>query len=284
MLVRPAPSSPGWSLVVNMAMDGLYFLKLGGSLITDKNATSKARVDIITRLANEISAARRINPTLKILVGHGSGSFGHSAAHRFNVHQGINNPSDWYGFNQVWYAARSLNQVVLDIFQQSGLPVVALPPSASVMTQNGTIHHWEIEPISSALNSGMIPLIQGDVIFDRGLGAVILSTEDFFTFLASQVQPQWILLAGKEPGVWKDYPRNSEIIPHITPANFAGLKASIHASASIDVTGGMISKVDQMLAIVKNLPDTKIRIFSALQPGSLNQALSGESIGTLITT
>ncbi len=267
-----------------MQMDGICFLKLGGSLITDKNAAGTAHKAIIARLADEISAARKSNPALKILIGHGSGSFGHSTAHRYNVHQGINNPSDWYGFNQVWYAARALNQVVLDIFQQAGLPVIALPPSTSVITQKGTIHHWEIEPVTSALNSGMIPLIQGDVIFDRDLGAVILSTEDFFAFLARRAQPHWILLAGKEPGVWKDYPQNSEIIPHITLANFPTLKASIHASASIDVTGGMIAKVDQMLTITKNLPDIKIRIFSALHPGSLNQALSGESIGTLITT
>jgi isopentenyl phosphate kinase len=55
----------------------LVFLKLGGSLITDKNQAHTARLDVLERMAFEIAAARAQDQDLKIVLGHGSGSFGH---------------------------------------------------------------------------------------------------------------------------------------------------------------------------------------------------------------
>ena len=51
----------------------LIFLKLGGSLITNKNIPFSARKDTLRRLAAEISEALDTNPELKLLIGHGSG-------------------------------------------------------------------------------------------------------------------------------------------------------------------------------------------------------------------
>ena len=61
-------------------MSELVFLKLGGSLITNKARRDTAQHAIINRLSVEIASARSYNPNLQILLGHGSGSFGHMAA------------------------------------------------------------------------------------------------------------------------------------------------------------------------------------------------------------
>ena len=58
----------------------LTFLKLGGSLITDKDSPHTARPEILRRLAEEIAAARQHNPAMQLIIGHGSGSFGHMPA------------------------------------------------------------------------------------------------------------------------------------------------------------------------------------------------------------
>jgi isopentenyl phosphate kinase len=71
-------------------MTELAFLKLGGSLITDKDLPYTPRLDKLTRLAQEIKAALfsdRLTGTqkqmgLKLILGHGSGSFGHTAGIR----------------------------------------------------------------------------------------------------------------------------------------------------------------------------------------------------------
>jgi isopentenyl phosphate kinase len=42
----------------------------------------------------------------------------------------------------------------------------------------------------------------------------------------------------------------------------------------------MRSKVAQMLALVEEIPDLEILIFSGLQPGNIRRALQGEIPGT----
>ena len=70
-----------------------FFLKLGGSLITDKSQPYTARLEVIDRLAQEILQARQENPGLLLLLGHGSGSFGHTPAHQYKYPPGRVNPS-----------------------------------------------------------------------------------------------------------------------------------------------------------------------------------------------
>ena len=65
----------------------------------------------------------------------------------------------------------------------------------------------------------MIPLVNGDTIFDDQRGGTILSTEDLFIYLARQLHPERILLAGLEEGVWADYPACTQLIGEITPRN-----------------------------------------------------------------
>ena len=71
------------------------FLKLGGSLITDKTQVETVRADVLTRLAAEIAQARRENTALRLVLGHGSGSFGHVAAARRGTRQGVADAEDW---------------------------------------------------------------------------------------------------------------------------------------------------------------------------------------------
>ena len=58
----------------------LTFVKLGGSLITDKRVENSFRAEAAARVAAEIQSALAQNPDLRLLIGHGSGSFGHVAA------------------------------------------------------------------------------------------------------------------------------------------------------------------------------------------------------------
>ncbi|MEI8166629.1 MAG: uridylate kinase, partial [Chloroflexales bacterium] len=56
------------------------FIKLGGSVITNKSGQEAPDLPLIARLAAEIAAARAARPTLAVVLGHGSGSFGHHYA------------------------------------------------------------------------------------------------------------------------------------------------------------------------------------------------------------
>ena len=216
------------------------------------------------------------------MLGHGSGSFGHAAASLHATRQGVSSPKAWQGFSEVWYQASRLNRLVVEAFHRANLPVVTFSPAAFVITQNGKISTWESFPIQAALSNGLLPVIHGDVAFDRILGGTILSTEDLFAHLARHIHPKRILLAGLEDGVWADFPSCEHLLREITPESISQLTPSLGAAAGVDVTGGMYSKVTGMLSLLEYIPDLEILIFSGEQPGNLRRALMGENPGTLL--
>lgn len=261
----------------------ILFLKLGGSLITDKLNARTARMETIQRLAGEIQAARQALPDMQLVLGHGSGSFGHVPADKYHTRDGVHSREDWLGFVDVWQQARELNQIILEALTQAGMPVMAFPPSVFIHAENGRPATVEAATLRSALKAGLVPLVAGDVIFDQVLGGTIFSTEDVFLALAPHLRPDRVLICGMEAGVWQDYPANTQLVLRVTPASYNNLEKTLGGSAGIDVTGGMRTKVDQMVALVTQFPQVRVQIFSGEAPGNLFEVLMGQSHGTLIT-
>ena len=264
-------------------MTELVFLKLGGSLITDKTLAYTPRLDKLANLAVQISTTLQTLPDLSLVLGHGSGSFGHTSAKEHGTRQGVGTARQWRGFAEVWFQASALNRFVMGALHEAGVPSLALAPVSAVTAKDGEIANWDLAPLESALAAGLVPVIYGDVIFDQARGGTILSTEDLFMRLARKLRPQRILLAGLEAAVWADFPERKQRIEKITPASFDRIKTGVGASQSADVTGGMDSKVRQMLALVTEIPTLTVQIFSGEQPLNISKALSGENLGTLIT-
>jgi isopentenyl phosphate kinase len=267
------PSSPS----------NLLFLKLGGSLITDKAKPRTPRKDVITRLAGEICTARNETGDLSLLLGHGSGSFGHVPAKKYGTRQGVTSPAAWQGFAEVWYEASALNRILIEALRAASLPVVSFPISAGATTRDGQVAAWNLDPLCAALEADLLPVVYGDVAFDILRGGTILSTEDIFTHLARALKPQRILLAGIDEAVWLDYPECTQRIPEITPDNWTEVAKSLGGSRTTDVTGGMASKVRAMLDLTAEIPGLEVHIFSGNQPGNLFSVLKGESLGTRIS-
>ena len=268
-------------MIVNQYKPGnLQFVKWGGSLITDKNSVSTARPDVLARLAAELAEYLHSQPEARLVLGHGSGSFGHVPAQRFRTRLGVRTPEEWLGFLEVWRQASSLNHWVMDALSLAGVPAIALQPSAAVIASNGKVSHWDLAPLQAALEAGLLPVIYGDVIFDSQRGGTILSTEDLFSYLAPQLRPRCVLLAGLVAGVWADFPACTELIPQIVPQDLPALEQALQGSAATDVTGGMSSKVRQALDLVEEVPGLEVRIFSGADPGSLLRVLLGEPAGT----
>ena len=87
----------------------ITFLKLGGSLITDKSSAHTARIDVIRRIGLEILDAWSENKG-PLLIGHGSGSFGHIPAKKYGTRDGVSTKSEWAGFAEVHAEATILNE------------------------------------------------------------------------------------------------------------------------------------------------------------------------------
>jgi isopentenyl phosphate kinase len=251
----------------------LTFLKLGGSLITDKAQPRTSRPEVLARLMEEIAAARAARADLKLVLGHGSGSFGHVEGGKYGTRQGVRTPDQWRGFADVQAAAGELNRLVVDAARAAGLPMLNLPPSASAVCRDGVIQTMAVDPVRVALAHDLVPLVFGDVALDEVRGGTIVSTEDVFRFLAAIMRPDRILLAGIEPGVLARWP-GGEVLPALDPGSTLGGIGGSHAA---DVTGGMASKVKEMLALAQAVPGVGVRIFSGTTPGLVYSALVDEA-------
>ena len=262
--------------------DPIILLKLGGSLITDKSRPHTHRPGAINRLAGEIKSVFEEQGGIKLVIGHGSGSFGHVPGKRYNTRQGVYSEEQWHGFAKVWYEASSLTRIVVESLSRTGLPVISFSPSASAISQDGSVLSWELKPVITALQNGLLPVIHGDVVFDTVRGGTILSTEDLFEHLTDVLHPSHILLAGIEAGVWADYPACTKLIDEITPTSLSQFLPLLGGSNQIDVTGGMASKVQQSMESVDRHPRLTIQIFSGDQAGNVEKALRGERLGTIL--
>jgi isopentenyl phosphate kinase len=275
----------------------LILLKLGGSLITDKDKEYTPRLDKLRELSLEIKAALDSAPGLSLILGHGSGSFGHVAAKKHGTRDGVkpsppaplpkgegsNWSNYWNGFAEVRYQAAELNRFVVQSLLEAGIPALPFPPSASMISKDRKVIHHNIETIRRALSVGLLPVVQGDVAFDDSLGGTILSTEDVFTFLVDQFPVSRILLAGIEAGVWEDFPARTRLLKQIQLPAYEAKRSGIQGSVSTDVTGGMKAKVEEMLSLIHMHEGMTAQIFAAEEPGMLTRALQGENVGTLLT-
>ncbi|MCP4540220.1 MAG: uridylate kinase [Chloroflexi bacterium] len=263
----------------------VVFLKLGGSLITDKTRAYTDRPQIIARLAQEIRQTLDITPDLQLLIGHGSGSFGHWTAKPHGTRQGVRTPDQWRAYAQVAAAAARLNRIVTDAFLEAGIPILSVQPSASARCRDYVLEHLDTYPIHTALTHGLVPMIYGDVAPDNTHGGTIISTEDIFLFLTNsgELCPARILLLGEVPGVLD---LNSAVIPRITPADLSTLQETLTGSRGVDVTGGMADKVARMVKLVQRHPQTCVHILTGTEPGLLPRVLldADLSVGTRITS
>ena len=277
-------------------MKELVFLKLGGSLITDKTQPYTALLDVMDDIALQVKMTLQTHPDLRLVIGHGAGSFGHVPASEYRTRDGLPPKSTplahrerdetednyWKGFAEVWYQASTLNRHVMKALHKAEVRALALPPSASVLASDGQVAVWETTPLRMALSAGIVPVIFGDVTYDEVRGGTILSTEDLFVHLARALHPDRILLAGLEAAVWADFPARTKKIETITPASFEEISAGVGKSHGADVTGGMESKVRQMVELAAANPELPVQVFSGVEPGNLVRALTGDVLGTVI--
>jgi isopentenyl phosphate kinase len=259
----------------------LQLVKVGGSLITDKTRAYTARPEVIGRLAAEVRTALDADPNLTLLLGHGSGSFGHWAAEPYATQQGVATAAEWRGYAEVAAAAARLNRLVTDAFLAADVPVLSLQPSASARCRDGEVVQLSMRPIRDALENGLVPLVYGDVALDDVRGGTIASTEDLFVYLADRLHAARILLLGRFPGVLDG---DGRVIPRITPASYPRWRDALSTSSGVDVTGGMADKVARMVDLVRRHPETSVRILTGTRPGLLTRVLLDDEadVGTAI--
>jgi isopentenyl phosphate kinase len=242
------------------------FVKFGGSVITDKRIAESADLDAIQRLAGAVATARHKRPDLRLVLSHGSGSFGHVAAAQYGIHKGLASDADWFGFAATSAAALRLNRLVVDALIDAHVPAMSFQPSTTVETADGQVVAWHTAHITKALEYGMVPVVHGDVSFDRRQGSAIASTEMLLQWLCHvpSLQPHKIILVGESAVYTADPHKHPDAtrIPFIHRGNVQQVMGGAGGSYGVDVTGGMASKLALMWRLIEQTPQLQVQFIA----------------------
>lgn len=252
------------------------YLKLGGALLTVKAGREEARPDVLAALAGEIAAWRQ-QADRPLVLAHGSGSFAHVAARDTGFPE---HDAGGPALAAVAAAARRLDGMVVDALVARGLPAVPVPGSLLAFCRDGRVLDVRARLVTSLLEAGLLPVLYGDAAPDASLRGAIASTEPQLVALARHLPPRRIVLATDVDGVYDADPHGhggGSIVPEITPRSWPDLGSALGGTAPgvVDVTGGMASKVAQMLALVEGDPSIEALVVSGRRPGAVAAALDG---------
>ena len=260
-------------------MKELILVKLGGSVITEKDKSGTENLAVIKRLAKEVYDARK-EKDFSLIIGNGAGSFAHIPAHEYEIHKGAVREDTWYGFAVTQDAASRLNRIIVKELLEAGNQAVSVQASASCISNNNIIDYWYIDPVKKFLEKDIIPVPYGDPCIDKEMGCCIISTDEIMRYLAKNLEVKKVIMVSNVNGILKDKNDTDSVIPEITRENFDVVKKDITDPEGIDVTGGMIFKIEKLLELADD--GTESIIINGLVEGNLKKALIGEALGTTI--
>ncbi|WP_049980789.1 isopentenyl phosphate kinase [Halolamina rubra] len=244
-------------------------LKLGGSVITEKDRAETLDGAALDAVADAIADAFERDDADELVLVHGGGSFGHHHASEAGVTttEGTDDATDAVAIHG---AMKTLNQFVLSRLHDRGVPALPIHPlSAGARDADGALD-LPLNQAATMLGEGFVPVLHGDVIATAGEGVTVLSGDEIVTAAAESLSAERVGLCSTVPGVLDT---EDEVIPEITAYEDAA-DALGGSDAGEDVTGGMAAKVRELLAL-----GAPASVFGADDIGAF---LAGEGPGTTI--
>ncbi|MFQ3283847.1 MAG: isopentenyl phosphate kinase [Natronomonas sp.] len=218
--------------------DTTTVLKLGGSVVTEKNTPETVDTEALGRAAEAVAAIPG-----RVVVVHGGGSFGHhhAAEHGVSSTEGTHDDG---AIRAIHEAMKRLNGAVVGGLVEAGVSALPVHPfSAAARTAEGTLR-LETDPTTTMLEERFVPVLHGDAVVHAGAGATILSGDEIVVALARTLDADRVGVCSSVPGV---YDADGEVIDRI--ASFEDVADAVGASDSTDVTGGMAGKVRELLSL-----------------------------------
>jgi isopentenyl phosphate kinase len=248
--------------------DSITVLKLGGSLITEKDHPETLDDRALADAADAVAKALDSGSTERLVIVHGGGSFGHHHAseHGITTTEGTH---DHAAVTDVHEAMKTLNRFVRSRLHERDVPAIPVHPlSAGVRDGDGNLT-LPTAQVETMLAEGFVPVLHGDGIAHAGEGVTVLSGDEIVTNLAVSLDADRVGLCSTVPGVLDT---DEEVIPEISA--FEDAAEALGASDATDVTGGMAAKVRELLELT-----APAYVFG---PEGLSEFLAGEDAGTRI--
>lgn len=243
-------------------------MKLGGSVLTDKERYRTPRIDAIARLATELS---RVHGPLAVV--HGAGSYGHVVAQTHRLAEGGGTPLD---VARVHADVRELTGLLLAALREAGVPAVSHSAFDLARLDQGALLSFHATAVAESLRAGLVPVLSGDVCLDASRGWSILSGDVVMAELAKAYGPERAVFATDVEGIYDRWPGG---------ARLARVRADEGVAAGApgrpDVTGAMGSKLARARDVAKW--GVTVVVVDGTVPGRVADALAGkEVVGTIV--
>ena len=259
-------------------MNTLVFIKIGGSLITDKEKPFTVRTDMLLKSAQGIRRAMDQFPSYSFVIGNGAGSFGHYLAAQEILTE--NNASQ-LRISSIHESVTRLNNLLVQEMNSVGVPAFSVSPSACITCNKGLVTASNFTSIEALLEQRYVPSIYGDIYPDTTEKGMIISTESLLELLIEDAVTRFddirVIYVGEVSGV---HDTNNSIIPEISVESWKSQEMVIDATKGFDVTGGMRHKVESALRATRY--SNSVHIISGTDAQNIVTALSGGHIGTKV--
>lgn len=258
-------------------MKPLYILKIGGSVATykDRSGFSVRRL-LLKKIASAIKNVQKEKNFGLILI-HGAGAAGHQLAKRYGLQGGVaESKKKWHGAFLSRFANQKLSVAIAESLYKGGLRIVSVHTASMIVQKKGRIANCNLRTIRDALDSECLPLLYGEMVFDKSLGMSICSGDAIAPYLAKKLKAEKIFFATDTDGIFDKDPhknRNAKLVECLPLKNARG-EIELTDSHNMDVTGGMKGKIKKLAGLSESIKT--IEIFNGLKPGNYKKALMGE--------
>ena len=245
----------------------MILIKLGGSVITFKEKPLAANFEAIRNISYTLASVKT-----PIILIHGGGSFGHYWSVRYNIHSKPDQ-YDSHGISIVHESMIALNQIIVNSMIKVGMNPYTIIPSMFIYDHKPITK--KIKELKSIVESSVIPITFGDVVYIENKMYSILSGDALMSLFSKILRPSKVIFTLNVDGIYKDM-KNREILKELKNNNSARFSKVIQ-----DVTGGMRRKVIEALKISDIGID--VMMVNGLKPERIINAITGIGFeGTLV--
>ncbi len=245
--------------------DRPILVKLGGSLLTDKEREQAFRPVRALRLMREVAIAKEA-----LVLVHGAGSFGHPQVRRLRPALARLGPKQELAVATVLESLRQLSSDVLHAADKAGLA------TSPIVLDGRGLNRAALREVRAALAVDRVPVLHGTLVRD-GPAWRVLGGDEIMAGLAAALRPRLAVWATDVQGLYDGDPRAGSA--RLLPEARAGKAGRTGKGA--DVTGRMAGKLEWAAQAAKECP---IWIVGGHVPGRLAEALAGRPKGTRVVS
>jgi isopentenyl phosphate kinase len=269
-------------------MKNIIILKIGGSVLTHKNSKKTIiKKKLLKNTAIEIKKYLDKNKSTRLIIIHGAGQPGHSVAKKYNLASGVfNNKKKIKGALLCNQAIKKLHEEFVNIFVDAGVNIFSVDAASVITQKNKKIINFDTNSIKNLLNKNFIPVLHGQMVPDKTENLSVCSGDTISAYIPIKLKVKKILFASDIDGIFTKDPfkyKDAKLISEISIKDvFNNKKIKLSESHSLDVTKGLLGKVESFKNILTKKQVSQIIIFNGLKKEHYTSALNNEKISSTI--